>query len=76
MKISNVHTSPSAMNWGLLLFRVSLGALMIVNHGWMKIVNYETLKIDFMSFLGLGSQFSLILAITAEILCSILLIFG
>lgn len=76
MKISNVHTSPSAMNWGLLLFRVSLGALMIVNHGWMKIVNYETLKIDFMSFLGLGSEFSLILAITAEILCSILLIFG
>lgn len=76
MKLSNTKTSPVAMNWGLLFFRLCLGGLMIVNHGWMKIINYETLKTEFMSFLGMGSQMSLILAITAEILCSILLIFG
>src|SRR5690554_763945 len=76
MKISNTQTSPSAMNWGLLFLRVCLGALMIANHGWVKIINYESLKTEFMNFLGFGSQFSLILAVTAEILCSILLIFG
>lgn len=49
---------------------------MIANHGWVKIINYETLKTQFFNFLGLGSEISLILAIVAEILCSILLIFG
>ena len=76
MKLSTTKISPKTLSFGLLLFRLCLGGLMIVNHGWVKIVNLEVLKTQFFNFLGLGSQISLILAITAEILCSILLIFG
>lgn len=76
MKLSTTKISPKLLSVGLLLFRLCLGGLMIANHGWMKIVNYEVLKTQFFNLLGLGSQISLILAITAEILCSILLIFG
>ena len=76
MKLSTTKILPKTLSFGLLLFRLCLGGLMIANHGWMKIVNYEVLKTQFLDFLGLGSQISLILAITAEILCSILLIFG
>ena len=76
MKLSTTKISPKTLSFGLLLFRLCLGGLMIVNHGWGKIVNLEVLKTQFFNFLGLGSQISLILAITVEILCSILLIFG
>lgn len=76
MKLSTTKISPKLLSVGLLFFRLCLGGLMIANHGWIKIVNFEVLKTQFLNFLGLGSQISLILAITAEILCSILLIFG
>ena len=76
MKLSTTKISPKLLSVGLLLFRLCLGGLMIANHGWIKIVNFEVLKTQFLNFLGSGSQISLILAITAEILCSILLIFG
>lgn len=76
MKLSTTKISPKSLNIGLLIFRLCLGGLMIANHGWMKIINYETLKNEFVSFLGLGSHVSLILAIVAELLCSLLLIFG
>lgn len=76
MRLSTTKISPKTLNFGLLLFRLCLGGLMIANHGWVKIVNLEVLKTQFYDFLGLGSQISLILAITVEILCSILLIFG
>jgi len=76
MKLSTTKILPKTLSFGLLLFRLCLGGLMIANHGWVKIVNLEVLKTQFYDFLGLGSQISLILAITVEILCSILLIFG
>lgn len=76
MKLGTTKISPKLLSIGLLLLRVSLGGLMIANHGWVKIINYETLKTQFFNFLGLGSEISLILAIVAEILCTILLIFG
>lgn len=76
MKLSTTKISPKTLSFGLLLFRLCLGGLLIANHGWTKIVNLEVLKTQFYDFLGLGSQVSLILAITVEILCSILLIFG
>ncbi|UUV20475.1 DoxX family protein [Paenimyroides aestuarii] len=76
MKFSATKTAPKLLSFGLLLLRLCLGGLMISNHGWIKIVHFETLKTQFLSILGLGSHVSLILAIIAEILCSILLIFG
>lgn len=76
MKLNTTKISTNLLHIGLLLLRLSLGGFMIVNHGWMKITKYEVLKIEFVSFLGLGSNTSLILAIVAEVLCSILLIFG
>lgn len=76
MKLNTTKISSKFLSVGLLLFRICLGGLMIANHGWVKIVNFEVLKTQFFNFLGLGSQTSLVLAVVAEILCSILLIFG
>lgn len=76
MKLSSTKIDSKLLSIGLLFIRISFGTLMIVNHGWMKIIKFETLKLNFFNFLGMGSQISLTLAIIAEILCSILLIFG
>lgn len=60
----------------LLLLRVVWGFTMIPKHGWAKLSNFQTIKLKFMDFMGLGSTASLSLAIFAEFFCSILLILG
>lgn len=59
----------------LLLLRIGFGILMLP-HGWAKLMKFETLQHEFMNFMGLGSTVSLSLVLFAEILCSVLLIIG
>lgn len=60
---------------GLLLLRVAIGCLMLV-HGIQKVMAFNQLSSSFPDPLGMGSQFSLISAIGAEVGCSLLLIVG
>lgn len=64
-----------SMDFALLLFRILIASLMLY-HGLMKLLNYETLKNAFPDPVGLGSNVSLILILFAEIGCSILIIAG
>lgn len=66
----------TASNLSALILRLGFGILMIPNHGYIKLVEFNERKDQFMSFLGLGGPVSLSLAIFAELFCSILLIFG
>lgn len=68
------HTTSTSI--GLLVIRVGLGSLMLVSHGWGKLVGFSGLTGSFPDPLGLGSTLTLILAVFAEVLCSILLIVG
>lgn len=52
-----------------------LGILLMV-HGLSKVVAYDNLTTGFLDPLGVGSQFSLMLAIFAELFCSVAFIFG
>jgi putative oxidoreductase len=65
----------NALSAGLLLLRVGIGCLMLV-HGVAKIQGFGQMSTGFPDPLGLGSQLSLIMAIAAEVGCSILLIIG
>lgn len=76
MKLNTTKYSPIALHGALLWTRIVLGVLMILNHGLPKIEKYEVLKVEFYNFMGLGPQFSLILAILAEVMCSLLIVFG
>lgn len=60
---------------GLLVLRVGFGALMMV-HGVEKLLGYSDLVSKFPDPIGLGGQVSLIAAIGAELVCSVLLIVG
>lgn len=72
--ISTAYTGFS-FNLAMFILRVILGVLMIP-HGYNKLVGFAEGKKDFMNFLGLGSTISLALVIFAELFCSVFLIMG
>jgi len=74
-KLLSIGYSQSAFNIAMLLLRVSFGVLMIP-HGYDKLVHFAQMKTHFINFLGIGSAMSLSLDIFAEFFCSLFLIFG
>lgn len=61
---------------GLLLLRVGFGAAMLFGHGWGKLLAFGERAESFPDPLGVGNQLSMVLAISAEVCCSLLLILG
>ena len=59
----------------LLCLRILIGILLVL-HGFEKLYNYTELCFVFPDPIGIGSEVSLILAIFAEMFCSIAFIFG
>jgi putative oxidoreductase len=66
---------PSLTSVGLLILRVAFGSMMLV-HGIPKLMGFSEMAGQFPDPLGMGSQFSLISAIGAEVGCSLLLLLG
>lgn len=60
---------------GLFVLRVAFGVFMLV-YGIQKLIGFSELAGKFPDPIGIGSQLSLIMAIGAEVGCSILLILG
>ncbi len=73
----NFSTSFSALHLdiALLLLRVTIAVLMLT-HGIPKLDMLNADPIEFMNFMGLGPEISLYLTIFAEVICSLLLLFG
>lgn len=62
---------------GLLLLRVTFGGLMLINHGWGKMMKFfGDDPIKFADPIGLGETASLALAVFAEVLCAALVAIG
>lgn len=60
----------------ILILRLGVGGMMLVGHGWGKLVGFTELQATFPDPLGIGPGFSLALAIIAEVLCAFALILG
>ena len=67
--------STGAFNFGMLVLRVVTGVL-LMSHGYTKLVKFSTLRFKFMNFMNIGSTTSLSLIIFAEFFCGLLLILG
>ena len=70
--LKNKETLASA---GLLLLRVAFGCFMLV-HGWKKLSGFSEMADKFPDPIGMGSSLSLVMAIAAEVGCSLLIIVG
>lgn len=76
MNYLNSNSSSVPKDLVLLVVRVFIGFAML-SHGFPKLqMLIGGGKADFFDFLGMGPQISLILAVFAEFVCSILLILG
>lgn len=63
-------------DWGLLVLRIGFGLMMLIRHGSAKLSMFPTLQNTFPDPLGVGSQFSLLLAVSAEFGAALLLVVG
>lgn len=74
-RLISTHYTSFAFNLATFVLRVTLGVLMIP-HGYNKLVNFEKYQKEFMNFMGMGSTTSLILVVFAEFFCAIFLAMG
>jgi putative oxidoreductase len=74
-KLLSIHYSAFAFNTSMLLLRVVFGILMM-SHGYDKLVHFNERKSDFYNLFGIGSTSSLVLSIFAEFFCALFLIIG
>lgn len=75
-KTFNTTLNSNAVNFGLLVLRIGIACFMLT-HGWPKLMKLlEGGEIQFLDPFGLGAKPSFILAIFAEMLCSILILLG
>ncbi|WP_236974752.1 DoxX family protein [Membranihabitans maritimus] len=71
MQKSSIQT-----DFASLVLRVIFGLFMLFGHGWMKVMKVINGDWKFASVLGMGEEVSLLSAVFAEAICSILLIIG
>lgn len=66
---------PAPANWGMLILRVGTSILMLV-YGYGKLERYLNGERSFADPIGIGEELTLLLAIFAEFVCSLLLMAG
>lgn len=74
-KLLSTHYNAFSFNAAMLLLRLSMGILMM-SHGYDKLVNFNEKKALFYDFLSLGSTTSLMLCIFAEFFCALFVVIG
>jgi putative oxidoreductase len=75
-KILSIKYSTAAFNFSMLFLRVVFGLLIIIKHGYGKMMKFSVLESQFYNFLGLGTRTSLVLIIFAEVLCALFIVLG
>jgi putative oxidoreductase len=74
-KLFSTGYSSSAFNLAMFILRVG-GGVLILHHGYDKLVHFNQYSQHFIHFLGMSAEVSLSLVIFAEFFCAIFLILG
>ena len=74
-KLLSTKYSAGAFTTAMLVLRLGLGVLMLM-HGYDKLIHFAKYQNDFINFLGIGKTMSLALVVFAEFFCSVFLILG
>ena len=76
MKFNSISFNKNALSVVIFVARVFIGFAMLT-HGYPKLQKLlSSEEIQFYNFLGLGSKFTLLLTVFAEVICSLFLILG
>lgn len=71
-----INSEPISEDFGYFFLRVTAGGTMLWQHGWPKLMGFTERMDTFADPFGLGSTFSLILILVAEVVCATLVILG
>jgi putative oxidoreductase len=74
-RLLSTNYSEGAFNFAILLLRVAFGIL-IMGHGYDKLIHFGERHNSFMNLLGIGSSATLALAIFAELFCGLFVVIG
>jgi len=74
-KLLSTHYNAFSFNAAMLVLRLAMGMLMM-SHGYDKLVHFSEKKAIFYNFLNLGSTTSLMLCILAEFFCALFVAIG
>ena len=74
-KIFQTRINPNATHFALLLLRLAAGGFMLT-HGYGKLQRLLAGEFQFGDPIGLGPEVSLVLAVFAEFVCSLLVMLG
>ena len=74
-KLLSTKYSAGAFSTAMLVLRLGVGILMMM-HGYDKLVHFGVKQNTFMSFLGMGSTLTLALVVFAEFFCSLFIVLG
>lgn len=74
-RLLSTKYSTGAFNTAMLVLRLVVGILMM-HHGYDKLINFGDKHSTFMSFMGIGSTASYSLLVFAEFFCSLFLVLG
>lgn len=74
-KLFSANFTSGAVSFSMLVLRVMFGLLMLT-HGWPKLINFASLQHKFADPFGVGKTASLGMVVFAEVFCSVFLILG
>lgn len=75
-RLLSIQYSDGMFNFSMLILRLAFGGLMLLNHGMDKLMHFAAYETKFYSFMGMGTRASLVLAIFAEVFCSLFVVLG
>ncbi len=69
-------TTELLQSLALLVLRLAFGGMMLVGHGWGKLMSFGEKNETFPDPLGIGSPLSMTLAVGAEVFCAAAIVIG
>lgn len=75
-KLLSTHYTDTSFSIAMLLVRLSFGTLMFLNHGIPLLMNFSERSRNFYDPFHIGSRWSLLLVLFAEVFCSLLVVLG
>ena len=75
-KFTSPGNHDASCSLGLLILRIASGGMMLVAHGWGKLLAFSEKSGGFPDPLGIGSETSTAMAIFAEVVCALAIILG
>jgi putative oxidoreductase len=72
----STRCSDNAFSFAMLMLRLGAGSLMLINHGFDKLMHFSSKASRFSDPFGIGSTTSLAMVTFAEFFCAVFIILG